>query len=185
MATQEKNVNGIDVNAFNETCNAIKQDPSIANAQFWIHNEWDEGGHNAVTIQNYFAANEECTRSNPYHFDADEPPQLLGKDRGANPVEYLLSALSSCMTTSIIYHAAARGINIESLSSEFKGDIDLQGFLGLDESVPKGYKQIEVTFKVECDAPLEELEGLYAFSPVYAMVSKAVPINVTFKKVES
>ena len=59
--------------------------------------------------------------------DCDEPPVLLGEDKGANPVEYVLAALSGCLTTTLAYHAAAQGIDIEGIESTFEGDLDLWG----------------------------------------------------------
>ena len=45
-------------------------------------------------------------------FDVDEPPVLLGQNLAANAGEYALAALASCLTGTIVYHAAARGIVI-------------------------------------------------------------------------
>ena len=81
----------------------------------------------------------------------------MGNDQGANPVEYALAALAGCLTTSLIYHAAARGIEIEEVESTLKGDLDLQGFLGLSEKVRNGYEQIDVSFRIISDAPREKL----------------------------
>jgi two-component system response regulator AtoC len=83
--------------------------------------------------------------------DADEPAILAGGDQGANPVEHLLHALASCLTTSIVAHAAVRGIEIEELESELEGDIDLNGFLGLDAEMPKGFTEIRARFRVKAD----------------------------------
>ena len=58
---------------------------------------------------------------------------LLGEDEAANPVEYLLAGLAGCVTTSLVAHAAARGVKIDSIESTLEGDIDLQGLLQLDE----------------------------------------------------
>jgi uncharacterized OsmC-like protein len=54
---------------------------------------------------------------------------LLGEDHGANPVEYVLAALDGCLTTSLIYHAAAQGIKIDEVETSFSGDLNLHGFL--------------------------------------------------------
>ena len=59
-----------------------------------------------------------------------------------NPVEYLLVALSGCITTSLVAHAAAKKISLRSVESRFEGDIDLQGFLGISQDVPVGYQEI-------------------------------------------
>lgn len=177
-----KTVNGLDLDAFNATCELIKKDASLAKSQFRVHNTWKQAGNNEVEVGDFYAAGEEQKRPAPFTFEADEPPLLFGQDKGANPVEYLLTALSACMTTTIIYHAAARGYAIEALSSDFKGDLDLQGVLDLSKEVPIGYEKIEAVFHIKTDAPTEELELLCHFSPVYAMVSKAAPIEITFIK---
>lgn len=103
---------------------------------------------------------------------------LLGKDQGANPVEFVLHALAACLTTSLVYHAAARGIRIESIESRLEGDLDLQGFLGLSEQVRRGYKQIRANFTIKSEASAEELEALTKFSPVYDIVSNPVPVSI-------
>jgi len=63
-------------------------------------------------------------------------------DDGPNPVEYLLHALASCVTKSLVAHAAVRGIQLEEVESEVEGNIDLRGYLGLAKEVPKGYTDI-------------------------------------------
>lgn len=40
------------------------------------------------------------------------------------PIEYLLVALSGCLTTSLVAHAAARGIRIRGMRSKYEGDPD-------------------------------------------------------------
>ena len=180
--TKLMKLNGINRKALKETCELIKKQPELAKTEFRASNSWIDGGHNQVIIQNYYAAGQEQrTRHKPFIFDADEPPALLGEDSAANPVEYLLTALSSCMTTSIVYHTAVKGYRIDHLHSEFKGDLDLQGFLGLNPSVPKGYQKIHAIFKVKTDAPKQVIEEAYHFSPVYSMLSKGVPIDIDIK----
>ena len=87
------------------------------------------------------------------------------------------------MTTSIVYHASADGYSIDSLESDFEGDLDLRGFLSISDDIPKGYQVIRVTFRIKTDASVEEIAKYYTFSPVYSMISKAVPIEVNIKKV--
>ena len=87
---------------------------------------------------------------------------LLGKDAAANPAEHLLHALAACMTTSMVYHAAARGVHIEAVESSFEGDIDVHGFLDLDNSVRKGYQGIRVNFKIKADVPDAQLKMIAA-----------------------
>jgi uncharacterized OsmC-like protein len=111
---------------------------------------------------------------------------LLGTDRGANPVEYVLTALAGCLTTSLVYHAAARGIAVEEVESHLEGDLDLRGFLGLSEEVRNGYENIRVTFKIKADATEEQLRELVQLaqnrSPVFDIISHPVPVSVELRK---
>ncbi len=115
----------------------------------------------------------------PFVLDADEPPVLLGEDKGPNLVEYALTALISCMTTTMVYHAAAQGIKIEEIESTLEGDLDLQGFLGLRADIREGYKNIMVHFKVKSDASPEVLAALARNSPVFDVITNPVPVSVS------
>jgi uncharacterized OsmC-like protein len=180
-------VNGVNVGKLFETIDAIRQTPNLAVFKFRLNNEWIDGGLNRSTIKNFYGAGREDTaRQEPFVLEADEPPVLLGKDRAPNPVEYLLHALAACVTTSMVYHAAAKGIRIEEVESRVEGDIDLHGFLGLDENVPRGYKNIRMKFKIKADAPEEKLEEIVrlgpTFSPVFDTVTRAVNVEVGLDK---
>ena len=108
---------------------------------------------------------------------------LAGEDKGANPVEHLLHALASCMTTTLVYHAAVRGIKIEEVESDLEGDLDLRGFLGLSDEVRRGYENIRVKFKVKTDAEnIERLRALSKLSPVFDITSKGTKIDVSIER---
>jgi uncharacterized OsmC-like protein len=118
-----------------------------------------------------------------FEWDADEPPILAGEDRGANPVEHLLNALAACLTTTLVYHAAIRGIKIDELESELEGDIDLRGFLGLTKEVRKGYENIRVNFKVKTDEEnIEKLKALSKLSPVFDVTSNGTKVDVQIER---
>jgi uncharacterized OsmC-like protein len=112
--------------------------------------------------------------------------RLLGKDTAANPVEHLLHALASCLTTSMVYHAAARGIQIEEVVSSLEGDLDLHGFLALDKNVRNGYQGIRVNFKIKADVPDEKLQEICQLgpghSPVFDSLTNGVPVSVTAQR---
>ena len=116
----------------------------------------------------------------------DEPPVLLGNNEGRNPVEYLLVALSGCLTTSLVAHASAKGIEIKGVESRYEGDIDLRGFLGISEDVPVGYQKIKVYFKIDADVTNDQKEALVQmaqkYSPVYNTITKSAPVSVHLDK---
>jgi uncharacterized OsmC-like protein len=176
-------INGVDVDRLGQTIQAIQQNPGLSQSQFRASNRWISGGHNRSTIKGFYGVGQEdTTRTKPFVLDADEPLVLLGKDQGANPVEYVLHALAACLTTSLVYHAAARGIRVESVESKLEGDLDVRGFLGLSDQVRKGYQGIRANFVVKSDASPKQLEELARFSPVYDIVSNPVPVSIQIEK---
>lgn len=176
-AEQTQVVNGVDVQRLTDTIAAIQDKPGLAAFRFRATNQWQGGGHNRTTIGNFHGADQEHAHRVKFVYDNDEPDVLLGSDRGANPVEYLLHALAGCMTTSLVYHAAARGIHIERVESSFEGELDLRGFLGLSEDVPPGYRNIRASFRVKADATAQELEALFRYSPVCDTVCRPVQVE--------
>jgi uncharacterized OsmC-like protein len=186
-STEANNVvNGVNVDELFGTINAIKKAPVIAKFKFRASNEWMGGGHNRTTIRNFYGTQQEHERKEPFVLDADEPPLLLGRDLGPNPVEYALTALAGCVTSAIVYHAAAKGVVIRSMESRIEGDIDLQGFLGIRDDVPRGYKEIRMFVKIDADAPPEKLEEIVqlgpTYSPVFDTITRAVPVKVQMEK---
>ncbi len=181
--TKEKILNGVDVQALQTTIDAVKDNPELAKFKFRLSNKWINGGHNQSTISNFYGTNKEISHLKPFELHADEPPVLLGEDNGANPVEHLLNALSACLTTTLIYHAAYRGIKINELESELEGDLDLQGFLGISDDVRRGYQNIRVNFKVKTDAEnLERLKALSKLSPVFDVTSNGTKVEVNIER---
>jgi uncharacterized OsmC-like protein len=183
METMSKTtVNGFKSEEIVGTIKAIQENPEIAKFEFRVKNKWVTGGHNRATVKDFYGGGQEDTsREKAWVFDNGEPPILLGNNEGANPVEYLLSALSGCMTTTMALHAAARGIEIESIESKFEGDLDVQGFLGLSDQVRNGYEQIRVVFDIKgdlSDAQKQELIGYAQNSPVFDVVSNGTMVNV-------
>jgi uncharacterized OsmC-like protein len=181
--TAETIRNGIDTAQLFGTLDAVKADPSLAKFQFRARNRWIDGSHNRSTIQDFWAANQEDTsRADAFVLDAGEPAILVGTDTGPNPAEYLLHALAACVTTAIVYVAAARGVRLTAVESTLEGDMDVQGTLGLDDDYRNGFEHIRISFKVEGDAPEEKLREIVARaqqrSAVFDMVTNGVPVTV-------
>ena len=183
VAAKATHINGLDVQGAADTMAALKSDKRLARFQFRAHNTWVNGSENRSTIRDFFGAGQEdASRTKAFEFTNGEPPVLLGNNEGANPVEFLLHALAGCVTTTFVLHAMARGITILKLSTELKGDIDLQGLLGLDDSVSPGYEQIKIQMHVKADCSDEELDSLLAYaqqhSPVCNTVCRPVPVVI-------
>jgi uncharacterized OsmC-like protein len=181
--TSTQIINGVDVNKLRETIQAVKQTPSLADFRFRIVNKWQGGGLNQTTVKASYGAGQDFPdRDGKFTMQADEPPILLSGDKAANPVEHLLHALASCVTTTMVYHAAARGIPLEAVESSLEGGLDLRGFLNLDPNVRKGFKNITVNVRVTGNLSEEQKQEVVKlgsqFSPVYDMVTNSVPVTV-------
>ena len=175
--------NGVDTAQMYGTLDALNADPSLGRFQFRAVNQWVEGAHNRSTIQGFYAAGgEDTSRGEAFVIDAGEPSVLLGTDTGANPAEYLLHALAACLTTSIVYVAAARKVQLVSVESTLIGDMDVRGALGVDEEPRNGFERIGVSFRVTGNASSEKLrevvERAKARSAVYDMVTNGVTVAV-------
>jgi uncharacterized OsmC-like protein len=181
--TASTSVNGVDVDQLNGVIDSINKDADYAAFQFRTRNQWVAGALNRSEFQDYSGANTELSHAQPFRCDNDEPPLLDGGDQAPNPVEYLLHALAGCLTTTLVYHAAVRGIEIKSCESQLEGDIDLRGLFGISDEVRKGFSTVRVTMQVKSDADVATLKELAGFSPVYEMVSNSVPVELTINKV--
>ena len=173
--------NGVDTATMFATLDAIKAQPEIAKFRFRARNRWLGGAHNRSTIKDFYAAcDEDATRTEAFTLDAGEPAILLGTDTGPNPAEYLLHALAACLTTSIVYVAAARKVELSLVESTLTGDMDVRGALGVDPEPRNGFEQIRVSFRVTGSAPEDKLreviERARKRSAVYDMVTNGVPV---------
>ena len=178
----ESTRNGVDTATLFATLDAVKAAPEAARFQFRARNQWLSGTHNRSTIDGFYGVGEERTHERSFHFDADHPAVLVGKDNGPTPVEMLLHALAACLTSGLVNIAAARGVELTEVHSEVSGDIDLNGILGLDPAVRNGYENIAVRFTVKGDAPAEKLREIVeqsrARSAVFDVITNSVPVTI-------
>jgi uncharacterized OsmC-like protein len=173
-------LNGVDVPAFVQTVDSIKAEPALARFRFAARNRWHHGDRTSTTIEEFAGAGQtQRVHAEPFVAWSGEHPVLLGGDGAPNPCEWLLHALVGCITTTLVYHAAARGIAIAAVDSAIEGDVDLRGFLGISERVPKGFGAIRVRMLVKSAASPAALKALVKFSPVLDVVSRAVPVQIT------
>jgi uncharacterized OsmC-like protein len=174
--------NGVDTPTLFATIDVVADDPELAKFQFRANGTWLNGTHSRVTFADFNGAGADHKHVAEYSTDADHPTVLTGADRGPTPVEYLLAALSSCITAGIANVAAARGVTLEEVESSVEGDIDLRGILGLSDQVRNGYQGIRINFRIRGDAPPEKLrevvEQSRARSAVFDVLTNGVQVTV-------
>ena len=177
-------INGVDTDQVMDLAGNMQQDEDYGKFKFRATNNWIDGAHSRSTIQGFFAGGEEDSgREAPHYIDADQPYFLAGENKAPNPVEYVLHALNSCLTVTLVSHAAVQGIELEEVETSSEGDMDARGFFGVSDEVNKGYERIRVNMRVKSDADVDTLTKLAMYSPVYEMVSKSVPVDFTMTKI--
>jgi uncharacterized OsmC-like protein len=184
--TNASQINGLDRDKLFGTIDLIKATPELAKFNFKIRNEWLNGAYSRSTINTFFGAGTNFEHAVTFDLDADEPAILLGTDQGPNAGEYLLHALAACVTSAMVYHAAARGVAIEEVESSIDGDVDVRGFLGLDKNIRNGFQEIRMKFRIKADVSDEQLQELCAlgqqYSPILDSVSNGVPVKIAAER---
>jgi uncharacterized OsmC-like protein len=175
--------NGVDVDQVMNVIAEIEADPGYASFQWRATNQWIDGGVSRSRIKGFFGGNaEDTTRKKAFTLDADEPAIAAGKNSAPNSMEYVLHALATCLTGTLVYHAAVRGIEIETVESSCTGDMDIRGLFGLSDDVRKGFSKVAVSMRVKSAASVEELTEMALYSPVYDVISKSLPVTFTLTK---
>lgn len=180
--TSTTRTNGIDVGALVETAEAVKEDPAAGSFTFRARSTWQDGTYNTGEIGTFrHAGTEDRSRTAAFVLHGDEPPVLLGGNKGPNAVELLLQALAFCYAVGFVANAAARGIEIDRMEYEVEGDFDVRPFLGLDGPRP-GFTRIRATGRVSSpNATRQQLEELCQYvqdtSPVRDSLANGVPVE--------
>ena len=174
-------VNGINVDDLLALRAGIEQDPSKGMTNWHVTTAWQGQTRSRATVSGFRIGGEEVPRR--FSFDVDEPYELGGSNAFANPQEYLLAALNACLTVGYVAQCAIRGITLEHLEIETKGEIDLRGFLGIDSTVAPGYESLSYTVRIKGDGTKEEFakvhEAVMATSPNFYSVSRPVALKPT------
>ncbi|WP_100444722.1 OsmC family protein [Glycomyces xiaoerkulensis] len=178
--------NGIDVDQLLQTIDGVKGDQSVGSFTFRASSTWKDGTYNEGRIGGFtHAGQEDASRGAPFRLHGDEPPVLLGSNRGPNAVELILQALVFCYAVGYVANAAARGIEIEQMEYEVEGDLDVSRFLGLDGERP-GFSEIRVVGTVKSpNATQEQLTELCQYvqdtSPARDIIANPVPVQTSLK----
>lgn len=188
MSTTETTTvrNGIDVDQLLATIDATQQDDAVGTFTFRASSTWQDGTHSIGRIQGFsHAGGEDDTRGEPFELHGDEPPVLLGTNRGPNAVELVLQSLAFCYAVGYVANAAAQGIELTRMDYEVEGDIDVRELLGQDGPRP-GFTEIRVTGHVSSpNATDEQLTQLCQYvqdtSPVRDVIANPVPVSTSLQ----
>ena len=175
--------NGVDTQQLFATVDAIRDEPALGAFTFRATNRWINGAHNRSRMQGFYGAGrEDDSRREAFVVDAGAPTVLLGTDTGPDAAEYLLHALVACLTTTIVFCAAARKIRLTEIESTAEADMDVRGCFGVDPEVRNGFREIRLSFRVAGDASADKLRALVEHaqkrSAVFDVLANGVPVTV-------
>ena len=172
-------VNGLDLDALNDEISLIQSDPANALVRFSVSTRWTGQTRTSSTVKGYDLAGEHIQRQ--FEIAADEPHELLGENTAPNPQELLMAAVNACMTVGYVAGASIRGIKLTKLEIETTGQLDLRGFLGLDDAVPPGYETIDYVVRIEGDGTSEQFHEIHRTvmqtSPNYFNLARPIRMN--------
>jgi uncharacterized OsmC-like protein len=178
--------NGVDVERLVQTIGAIGEDADVARFTFKARTTWQGGGASRAEIHAFDHMGQPTAHAVVHTLAGDEPDVLLGKDGGPNAVELALAALGFCYAVGFSYNAAARGYDLDELSFEIEGDLDLRNFVGLPEGPRPGFTEIRVKSRARSgNASAEQLEELCRYvqdtSPVRDILANPVPVRTSIE----
>jgi len=174
--------NGVNVEALLGAREALAEAPGAARFSWRATCNWLNGTHSYSTVEQFYGLGGEQNHKRCFSFDADHPEIFAAEDAGATPVEYVLVGLASGLTAGVAAVAQHRNIQLNTVKAIIEGDMDIQGILGMDSDVRTGYEGIRVSFEIDADATLEEIEAVVAQSQkrsaVYDIVTNPTPVSV-------
>ena len=181
MTTAPKVINGINLDDLFSLIEGVKTDPAKGKTHWRVVTSWQGQTRSRSEVAGFAIGGEEVPRR--FTVDIDEPLELGGSNRFANPQEYLLAALNACMTVGYVTQCAVRGITLENLAIETEGEIDLRGFLGIDRTVARGYEALHYVVRIKGDGTKQQFaeihEAVMATSPNFCNLSRPVGLKPT------
>ena len=187
MSTQETTVdNGVNVDALLGAREALTEAPEAAQFIWRATSEWVNGTHTRSKIENFFGLGEEQKHRKVYEYDTDHPEVFASEDNGSTPVEFVLVGLAGCLGAGIASVAQNRGIQLRSVKAKLEAPMALAGILGIDGEIRNGFAAINVSYEIDADASLEDIEAIVAQSQkrsaVFDIVSNPTDVNVAVSK---
>ena len=192
MSTAEKTMvekevnNGVNVEALLGAREALTKAPEAAKFNWRASCKWVNGTHSQTNVKGFYGLGQEQSHKTEFTFDMDHPEIFASEDKGATPVEMVLTGLAGCLTAGVAAVAQHRKIQLRSVTATIEGGMDLQGILGIDTDVRNGFDGIKVNFNIDADATREQLEALVAQSQkrsaVFDIVTNPTNVAVTVNR---
>ena len=183
-AVAEKQVkNGVNVEALLGAREALSKAPEAARFNWKATSKWVGGTHTRTSMKSFFGLGGDQSHKSEFSFDTDHPEIFASEDKGATPVEMVLTGLAGCLTAGVAAVAQMRKIQLRSVKATLEGSMDIQGILGIDSDVRNGFDGVTVNFEIDADATQAEIEALVAQSQkrsaVYDILTNPTHVTVS------
>ena len=156
---QAVKINGFDTDALKQVMTNVSEDASQGQAKFEVTTFWKGGTRSETRVESCQLAGEQIRRD--FTIPVDEPEELLGGNTAPNPQEMLMTAFNTCMLVGYVAGCSMKGIHLDKLEIHTEGELDLRGFLGLDDSVKPGYDEIHYTVRIKGDGTREQYREVH------------------------
>ncbi|MDV7145485.1 OsmC family protein [Tropicimonas sp. TH_r6] len=151
------------------TQEAFRANPEMAKATFMATSTVVEGFRTEATMREHKVT-------------VDFTEGLGGGNAGPSPVELVLASLGTCQAMTYRAYAIAMGIPVDEITVHVEGDIDLRGFLAVDDTVRPGFNVIRMKVDLVSDASSEDIKMLQTASEVHCpmldIVANPVPVEL-------
>ncbi|MDB5349123.1 MAG: OsmC family protein [Planctomycetota bacterium] len=97
-------------------------------------------------------------------------PMAGGDGTWACSGDMLLEALVACAGVTLKAVATALGIEVRGGAVIVEGDLDFRGTLGIDKTIPVGFRAIRLRFDLDSDAGEEQLVNLLKLTERYCVI---------------
>ena len=172
-------INGVDTEALRGSIEAVTKDSKNGATHWEVASHWRGGARSDTQVSGCTIGGQQVAKD--FTIRIDEPLELGGTNKFANPQEYLMAAINACMIVTYVNYCALDGIELEELRIETEGDIDLRGLFQLDPAVKAGYNSLSYTIYVKGNGTPAQFEKIHrtvmATSPNYFTCANAIQMK--------
>ena len=104
FAASDSVVNGIDTDTVHALIESVEANPAKGMTHWRVASTWEGGAHSRAQVDDFMIGGAKVPRH--FSIDIDEPCELGGSNRFANPQEHLIAALNACMTVGYVAQCA-------------------------------------------------------------------------------
>jgi hypothetical protein len=92
-----------------------------------------------------------------------------------------MAAFNACIMVGYVATASVMGVTLEAVEIETEGELNLRGFLGIDEKVKPGYDSIQYTVYIKGNGSTAQFQAIHEnvlkTSPNYFNISRPIAVK--------